>query len=217
MVGRPVPSSDVGEKEDTMKSSTMFAEKEKRSHFMATLVLIIFSFGLFAHESSAASQKANTIPGKAPGKVKRVEAPKVCMVNDAVFPNDQIPVPVNGRTYYGCCEMCKGRLSDDPEVRRAIDPVSKQPVDKALAVIGAKPDGKVIYFESEKTLRQYNADAHNQGGMWGCLPIIVLDVYEHAYFIDYGSDKKKYIEDFWKNFNWAKAEELYLKVCQVKL
>ena len=60
-------------------------------------------------------------------------------------------------------------------------------------------------------LRHYNGDAHNQGGVWGCLPIIVLDVYEHAYFIDFGSDKKGYIEAFWKNFNWAVAEELYLK------
>lgn len=60
-------------------------------------------------------------------------------------------------------------------------------------------------------LKHYNGDAHNQGGVWGCLPIIVLDVYEHAYFIDFGSDKKAYIEAFWKNFNWAKAEEMYLK------
>ncbi|TSC74633.1 MAG: superoxide dismutase, Fe-Mn family [Parcubacteria group bacterium Gr01-1014_44] len=60
-------------------------------------------------------------------------------------------------------------------------------------------------------LKHYNSDSHNQGGVWGCLPIIVLDVYEHAYFIDYGSDRKKYIEDFWKNFNWSVAEELYLK------
>ncbi len=66
-------------------------------------------------------------------------------------------------------------------------------------------------------LKHYNGDAHNQGGVWGCLPVIVLDCYEHAYFLDYGSDKKKYIEDFWKNFNWAKAEELYLKASRVKL
>lgn len=59
-------------------------------------------------------------------------------------------------------------------------------------------------------LKHYNGDAHNQGGVWGCLPVIVLDVYEHAYFIDFGSDKKAYIEAFWKNFNWAIAEELYL-------
>jgi Fe-Mn family superoxide dismutase len=67
------------------------------------------------------------------------------------------------------------------------------------------------------TLKHYNADAHNQGGVWGCLPVIVLDCYEHAYFIDFGSDKKAYIEAFWKNFNWAKAEELYLKAREVTL
>lgn len=66
-------------------------------------------------------------------------------------------------------------------------------------------------------LKHYNADAHNQGGVWGCIPIIVLDVYEHAYFIDFGSDRKAYIEAFWKNFDWKAAEELYLKVRDIKL
>lgn len=61
----------------------------------------------------------------------------------------------------------------------------------------------------EKELRVYTCDTHNQGGIWGALPILVLDVYEHAYFIDYGSDRKAYIGDFWKNLNWAKAGELY--------
>jgi YHS domain-containing protein len=106
-----------------------------------------------AQGSSATNQMAIV------AKVERVEAKKVCMVNDAVFPSDQIPIEVKGRTYYGCCEMCKGRLSNDPQVRWAVDPVSKKRVDKALAVIGAKPDGKVLYFESEKTLRQYNSGA----------------------------------------------------------
>jgi len=67
----------------------------------------------------------------------------------------------------------------------------------------------LVWDMRAKELRQYNGDAHNQGGVWGCVPVIVLDVYEHAYFIDYGSDRKAYIEDFWKNFNWEAAEELY--------
>lgn len=58
-------------------------------------------------------------------------------------------------------------------------------------------------------LKIYGADAHNQGGVWGAIPIIVLDVYEHAYFMDYGSDRKKYIEDFWKNLNWEAANGVY--------
>ncbi len=60
-------------------------------------------------------------------------------------------------------------------------------------------------------VKHYNSDAHDQGGVWGCIPLITLDCYEHAYFIDYGSDKKQYIEAFWKNLNWKVAEELYLK------
>ncbi len=58
-------------------------------------------------------------------------------------------------------------------------------------------------------LKQYNADAHNQGGVWGCIPVVVLDVYEHAYFIDHGSDRKAYIAAFWKNLNWEVLEEAY--------
>lgn len=61
-------------------------------------------------------------------------------------------------------------------------------------------------------LKVYGCDAHNQGGVWGCMPIIVLDVYEHAYFIDYGSDRTSYIEDFWKNFDWNAANKLFEKV-----
>ncbi len=66
-------------------------------------------------------------------------------------------------------------------------------------------------------LKHYNGDSHNQGGVWGSIPVITLDCFEHAYFIDYGSDKKKYIEDFWKNLDWVKAEELYLKVSQLSI
>ena len=61
----------------------------------------------------------------------------------------------------------------------------------------------------DQALRVYTGDAHNQGGVWGCLPILVLDVYEHAYFMDYGSDRKAYIADFWKNVDWKKADALY--------
>jgi Fe-Mn family superoxide dismutase len=69
----------------------------------------------------------------------------------------------------------------------------------------------------EERLWIYNCDTHNQGGVWGCLPVIVLDVYEHAYFIDFGADRKKYIETSWKNFNWSAANEQFIRVSAVRL
>jgi YHS domain-containing protein len=90
------------------------------------------------------------------GKVKRVDDPKkVCMVNNKLFDKDQVPVEVDGKTYYGCCEMCKQALKTKPEMRTAVDPVSKKQVDKATAVIGAQPDGSVLYFESEANLQKF--------------------------------------------------------------
>jgi len=88
-------------------------------------------------------------------ELKRVETKKVCMVNNQVFDKDQIPVTVEGKTYYGCCEMCKERLTKDAAARTAVDPGTGKPLDKATAVIAAMPDGKVLYFESQETFAKY--------------------------------------------------------------
>jgi len=91
--------------------------------------------------------------------LKKVEPKKVCMVNEHFMNHDQIPVEVDGKTYYGCCAMCKERLANDAAKRVAVDPVSGKTVDKAKAVIGAAEDGMVVYFESEKNLAKYNKRA----------------------------------------------------------
>jgi len=61
-------------------------------------------------------------------------------------------------------------------------------------------------------LHNYLCDLHNQGGIWGAVPLLVMDVYEHSYFMDYGSDKKSYIEDFFANLNWQAVEKRFQRV-----
>lgn len=61
-------------------------------------------------------------------------------------------------------------------------------------------------------LHNYVCDAHNQAGIWGAMPVLVLDTYEHAYFIDYGSDRKTYIEDFFANLNWESVNEIFKSI-----
>jgi len=69
----------------------------------------------------------------------------------------------------------------------------------------------------ESRLWIYNSDAHNEGGVWGALPIIVLDVYEHAYFMDYGADRQAYLKAFWRNFNWSAANDLFNRASMIRL
>lgn len=59
-------------------------------------------------------------------------------------------------------------------------------------------------------LHIYSQDIHNNGVVWSCIPLLVLDVYEHAYFIDYGVKRKDYIESFFKNLDWNEVNKRYL-------
>lgn len=67
----------------------------------------------------------------------------------------------------------------------------------------------LAYDFNDGKLHNYMCDVHNQGGVWGAAPVLVLDVYEHSYFIDYGSDRKTYIEDFFANLNWSQINKKY--------
>ncbi|MDP1689004.1 MAG: Fe-Mn family superoxide dismutase [bacterium] len=66
----------------------------------------------------------------------------------------------------------------------------------------------LAYDYRDNRLHNYGADAHNIGAVWGAIPIIVLDVYEHAYFIDYGVNRKDYINSFFKNLDWDFANKI---------
>lgn len=82
---------------------------------------------------------------------------QVCMVNNQFMGRPQIPVEVDGKTYFGCCEMCKNRLAENPEARAATDPVSGKPVDKATAVIARRPNGDVVYFENTANFERFRS------------------------------------------------------------
>ncbi len=114
-------------------------------NFIAFLASLLLSFTLNTTAMAAPANEA----------IEIVPNEKVCMVTDAVFPKKQIPVTANGKTYYGCCENCKKTLSEDAKVRSAVDPISGKSVDKASAVIAAREDGSVIYFENKKNFEEF--------------------------------------------------------------
>jgi len=76
--------------------------------------------------------------------------------------------------------------------------------EKEFRALGLCSRGWVIlaYDWEEKKLRNFLCDLHNQGGIWNATPLLILDVYEHAYFLDYGTGRKAYIEAYMKNIDW---------------
>jgi Fe-Mn family superoxide dismutase len=68
--------------------------------------------------------------------------------------------------------------------------------------------GWVILYQdnvSGKLMNQW-INEHDVGHPAGCAPILVMDVFEHAFFTDYGLKRADYIEAFFRNMNWAVTE-----------
>lgn len=55
--------------------------------------------------------------------------------------------------------------------------------------------------------RNNSLDAHDVGNITYSAPVLVLDMYEHAYFLQYADKKADYINAFMKNINWAVVGE----------
>jgi len=65
----------------------------------------------------------------------------------------------------------------------------------------------VLYQDNiSKELFNQWINEHDAGHPAGCAPIVIMDVFEHAFMIDYGLKRPDYIEAFFKNINWKAAE-----------
>ena len=53
------------------------------------------------------------------------------------------------------------------------------------------------------------SDEHAQGPMWLSAPLVVIDVYEHAFYIDYQNRKSEYVEKFLSYIDWVEADRRY--------
>jgi superoxide dismutase, Fe-Mn family len=56
-------------------------------------------------------------------------------------------------------------------------------------------------------LTNFWINEHDAGHPAGGMPVLILDVFEHAFMVDYGLKRADYIEAFFKNINWEAAEK----------
>lgn len=57
-------------------------------------------------------------------------------------------------------------------------------------------------------LGNYGGDAQNTFPIWNCTLLAALDVYEHAYFADFGVNRAGYIDAWFANLNWKPVEAI---------
>ena len=77
------------------------------------------------------------------------------------------------------------------------------------AILGYNP-----YFRRLEILQ---AEKHENMTQWGIIPVLVCDVWEHAYYLKYQNNRDEYINAWWRLINWAEAERRLIYAVQSKI
>ncbi|MDZ7290578.1 MAG: superoxide dismutase [candidate division KSB1 bacterium] len=86
--------------------------------------------------------------------------------------------------------------------------------DFKACCISAKLSGwGLLVYDALWTKRLLNilVDEHHYGAIWGGIPLIACDVFEHAYYHKDGPKRPNYIDNFIANLHWGRINERYQK------
>jgi Fe-Mn family superoxide dismutase len=87
-------------------------------------------------------------------------------------------------------------------VKRDFGSVADWKADLKATGMGGRGWAWTAYDWDEGRLFNYIGDAQNSYPIWNATPLVGLDVYEHAYFIDFGTDRAAYIDKFLDNLDY---------------
>jgi len=105
----------------------------------------------------------------------------------------------------------KGPIKKDGKLGKKIaeDFGSYEIWEKAFRAVGSmRGIGWAVLYQDNITGRLMNfwINEHDTGHPAGCNPMLILDVFEHAFMIDYGLKRADYIASFFKNIDWSAVE-----------
>jgi superoxide dismutase, Fe-Mn family len=87
-------------------------------------------------------------------------------------------------------------------IERDFGSIQEWRADLKATGMGGRGWAWTAYDWDEQRLFNYIGDAQNTYPIWNATPLVALDVYEHAYFLDYQTDRASYIDAFFNNLDW---------------
>lgn len=78
----------------------------------------------------------------------------------------------------------------------------------SAAAVSVEGSGWAVLWKTDQGLAIGQLEKHNLLGLNGAKPVLALDVWEHAYYLDYFNDRKTYVEKWWSLVNWEAVEKM---------
>ncbi len=86
----------------------------------------------------------------------------------------------------------------------------------ASKAVEASGWGVLAWEPFSKCLVVMQAEKHQNLTSWGAVPLMVCDVWEHAYYLKYQNRRADYVDSFKKIIDWKKVDQLFQKFCSMK-
>jgi Fe-Mn family superoxide dismutase len=105
-------------------------------------------------------------------------------------------------------------LGGDGDPKKGPEILAAWKTDFRATAISAKLSGwGLLVYDAlySQRLLDVLVDEHQYGAIWGGVPLISLDVFEHAYYHKDGPGRAKYIDNFIANLHWGRINERYKK------
>ena len=78
----------------------------------------------------------------------------------------------------------------------------KEQFTESSKVVEASGWNLLVWVPEFKKLEILQCEKHQNLTLWGCKPLLVLDMWEHSYFLQYNEKRADYINAFWNIVNW---------------